>query len=166
MGFKYDGRGVQPTGGFSVIPDGRYVFRIVSRQDGASKAGDPQVKVFAQVAVGPYAGQTIHPHRVTFLPRDSNGAGIAVHFIKTLGEPWEGEYEVESGNWLGKLFAAFAKEDEYQGTKSTKLTTIMPLSDADKALLASAGIKLDGCRDSGFKVEVPVGEEVQDEIPF
>lgn len=120
MAFKIDTRGIPATGGFEPIPPGKYILQIISTQEGYAKSnGKPQVLVGFQVAEGQYRGRKILFHRVTFLGKDENGiplkgAGIAIHFLHSIGEPYDDENtEVNPNRWIGKTVMATVecKED-------------------------------------------------------
>lgn len=82
-----------------------------------SKKGFPMVKCKLEIADGSFAGRSFF-HWVTFLPKDANGAGISVNFLKHIGEPWEGQFDVKPENWVGKIVRAMVKcEADNQGRK-------------------------------------------------
>lgn len=127
--FKYNGEGVNPSGG-RAIPPGDYILKIVDTEEGKSKVkddgtgGDYQVVVNFQVAEGDYKGRNIKFHRVTFLPRTHKAAGMAVHFLKVIGQPCEGEYEVNHIKWRGALLKAKVIEDEFNGYVNNKVAWV------------------------------------------
>ena len=132
MAFKYSGRGISPLSGNFLIPAGIYRLKIIDTKEGLSKKGDPQVVVGFAVVGGPFANREIRFHNVTFFGRDQAGeplpgAGIAVHFLKTIGQPWENDYIVNHLNWWGKELTAEVIEDEYNGKVNNKIKTIQPI---------------------------------------
>lgn len=107
MTIIYDTTGIKPTGGFEPVPKGNYRLRIVKVLETKSKSGgDPQVIVDFEVDSGEYMGHQIRFHRVTFLRPEREGAGIAVHFLKVIGEPYEGSIQIDAERWLGKVVRA------------------------------------------------------------
>ncbi len=103
MSFQYNATNVKPTGGgFEPLPKGKYLLKIEQAAEGRSKNADPKVTVTFKVMDGRYQGRRIRFHHVTFLPEGSEGAGIAIHFLKTIGEPYQGALNVEPQRWLGK----------------------------------------------------------------
>jgi hypothetical protein len=123
MGFPYDSTGVN-TDGPQPAPADVYNLRIVDATDRDkdelplnSKKGFPMVKCKLEIADGSFAGRSFF-HWVTFLPKDANGAGISVNFLKHIGEPWEGQFDVKPENWVGKIVRAMVKcEADNQGRK-------------------------------------------------
>ena len=104
MGFKYSSAGIQER---PSLPDGIYILRIVNAVEGETKNGDDKVTVDYVIAEGPQAGKKVNYHTVTFFDdKDRPGAHIAVHYLKVIGEPWEGDFEVKPENWVGKLVKA------------------------------------------------------------
>ena len=134
MSFNYNGRGVKPwSGGSFLIPAGRYRLKIVDTTEGKSKKGDPMVTVDFKVVGGEQEGKGLRFHNVTFFGRDGDGlalpgSGIAVHFLKTIGQPWEGDsYEVNHIKWRGKEVIAEVIEDEYNGKVNNKIKEVFPV---------------------------------------
>lgn len=124
------------------IPAGEYVLRIVDTTESVSKnSGRPQVIVHFRVHDGQYKGRSIKYHRVTFIPEDCDGAGMAVHFLKCIGEPWENKYEVNHMHWRGKLLKAKVIEEEYNGYVNNKIVFVNPVEDYDAFKKSHAGIE-------------------------
>lgn len=142
--FKANSTGIDPdaTVQGKLLPKGWYTFEVVQFTSKAgdsypleckSSKGDPQVNVMLQVVDDPENNGNRVFHTVTFLPKEKNGkptpgAGMWVHWLKTIDEPWEGEVEVMPGEWIGKKFKGYAIEDEYNGKKKNKLGEIKPLA--------------------------------------
>lgn len=146
MSFDYNATGVEVNmGNFEkkLLPKGMYHFEViefVSKDgkayplEGKSKAGDPQVSLLVQVTdSGEYEGERIF-HTVTFMPKDSKGAGIAVSFLKEIGQPWEGKVAVNPSEWVGAEFMGYVVEDEYQGKKKNKITQVLAMAKASDPL--------------------------------
>ena len=104
MPFPYDGTGVKIDQGPKLIPEGDYVLRIIKAEAGVTKKGDNGVAVDFEIADGDFKFEKIRYHYVTFFKdRESKAAGMAIHFLKCIGEPWEGAFEVDELNWIGKM---------------------------------------------------------------
>lgn len=110
--FRYNSTGVKMEREFKAAPFGDYrlVIKDVSEEkDGIerlTKNGDKYVNVLCEIDdVGDWLGTKVY-HNVVFLQPDKKGAGIAVHFLKTIDQPWEGEFDVIPKNWIGKTFRA------------------------------------------------------------
>lgn len=133
MSFTYNAEGVKPwSGGSLLVPTGKYRLRIVDTEEGRTLKGDYKVTVKVRVVGGDHDGKTIPFHTVTFKGRDEEGkplpgAGRAIHFLKTIGEPWEGEFTVNHLTWRGKEFIGDVIEDEYNGKVNNKIKEVMPV---------------------------------------
>ncbi|MBI4063490.1 MAG: DUF669 domain-containing protein [Elusimicrobia bacterium] len=127
MSFYYDATNVQPMGGFTPIPKGKYLLRVESATQKRSRNGDPMVVVDFTVAEGQYQGRRIRFHNVTFLPPESKGAGISIHFLKTIGESYEGRLEIAPERWIGKLLYGHVEEEpDLNGTPRNVVKNVEP----------------------------------------
>ena len=132
--FNFNAAGIEPSGGiYSAIPKGEYVLQIVDTIEKQSKNGNPQVVVTYKVHEGQYKGRRISFQHVTFLPKDSTGAGMAIHFLKSISEPWEGNFEVDHMRWRGKLVKALVIEEEYNSNINNKVKGIEPMENPNAA---------------------------------
>ena len=100
MSFPYDATNVEPSQ-FDIVPNGKYQCVITKTEETWSKAGDPQIIVTLEVDDKQHNGKKLW-HRITFLPPESKGSGIAVHFLKSIMEPYSGKFTVDPSNWIGK----------------------------------------------------------------
>jgi hypothetical protein len=129
MGTRYDGTGVDASGGFPIIEkEGWYPFRIVSATQGKSKSGAFQVTVDC-ACLDPRWRDYIVRHWVTFLPKEQKGAGMALHFLKCIGQPHEGVIDIEPMEWERKTFMGNVVISEYEGKKNNKLAAVSPIKD-------------------------------------
>lgn len=130
MSFSYNSKGVKPSGGiFSPIPDGEYILKIVDTAEGRTKNDDYKVTVDYKVETGPYKGRNIKFHTVTFFAitdKDNPpaGAGMAIHFLKCIGQPFEGNFQVDHMAWHGQMIKAQVISEEYQGKVNNKIKGI------------------------------------------
>lgn len=119
-----------------LMPKGTYEFEIIQFAskagkeypcEGVTKNGDPKVDLLVQVTTpGEFEGERLF-HSVAFMPKDKPGAGMAVHFLKTIGMPWEGKITIDPSQWVGQAFKGYVVEDEYQGRKSNKIKGVEPI---------------------------------------
>lgn len=135
MSFQYDGTGIDPDakGTGKLLPKRWHSFEIVSfvardgkeyPLEGRTKNNDPMVNILCEVVDDPeFDGERVF-HTVTFLPKDKPGAGMSVHFLKTLGEPWEGKFDVDTDSWIGKRFMGYVINEEYNGKTKNKITEV------------------------------------------
>lgn len=135
MSFDYDGTGivVEDKQTYKLMPKGNYDYEIVEfvsksgdeyPKEGKTKNGDPKVDFLAEVITpGEWQGARVF-HSVAFLPKEKEGAGMAIHFLKTINQPWEGKFTVDPQAWIGERFRGYTVEDEYNGRKSNKIKGI------------------------------------------
>jgi len=130
MTLDYDATGVRPTGGYEPVPKGNYLLKIIRAQETRSKSNhDPQVIVDFEIQDKEYLGRKIMFHRVTFIPREREGAGIAIHFLKTIGEPFEGPLQIDATRWMGKIVrAAVDVELDFNNNFRNVIKSVGPLN--------------------------------------
>ncbi len=122
MTFKHDSTGVDPNGGFPLLPSGAwYDFKIASATEKVSANGNNMVECSCKVINDEKWKDHEVTHRIVFLPATSKGAGISVHFRKAIGEPYGGADEVNADNWVGKRFRGYVETDEYTATKGKNI---------------------------------------------
>jgi len=131
---SYNGTGVEISTGFEPIPEGEYILRIIRAVAGETQNHDAKVTVDFEVAGGgPNSGREIRFHTVAFLPKESKGAGMALHFLKTIGEPFEGKFKWDERKWIGKeLRAQVVIEPGLKDPKKlyNKVKSVMPKGEA------------------------------------
>lgn len=113
--YEYDSTGVKmdAPGGKFTLPDGDHTFRIVEAKPGKSKKGYFMVECICEVINElDLIGRRLK-HWVTFLPPESKGAGMAIHFLKVIGQPWEGKFKITSADWIGCTFVGKTKTEPY-----------------------------------------------------
>ena len=118
---KYDGTGVKVTD-FVEIPDGEYTLRIIGAEQGVTGKGDEKVTVDYEIVGGEYNLEKIKYHTVTFFKdKNAKSAGMAIKFLKSIGEPCEGNFTWDERNWIGKkLKAMVMQEIQTQGKSAGK----------------------------------------------
>jgi len=131
MSFNYSSKGVQMDNGFSPAPAGVYNCIIRSITEKTTKNGDPMVSAKCEIdQTGEWLG-TVFFHNVTFIGNDEQGkprkgAGMALNFLKHIGEPWEGDFEVSPDNWVRKTFRAMLKvEKDLKGTPRNQIAYLI-----------------------------------------
>lgn len=135
----YDATGVEPTsqGQGKLLPKQWFTFEIIEfvsnagnryPMEGFTKEKNyPKVDFLCEVVDdGEFKGERIF-HTVTFMPKDKDGAGMAVHFLKTIGQPYEGKIKADPEAWIGEQFLGYPIIDEYKGKKKNKLGEIKPV---------------------------------------
>lgn len=151
---EYDATGVEPSGGGQgkLLPKQWFTFEVISfvskamdeyPLDGKTKNGDPKVDVLTEVVdEGEWKGHRVF-HTVTFLPKGKDGAGMSIHWLKTIGQPYEGKFKPDSRAWVGSRARGYAIEDEYMGKKKNKWGEIKPLDETQAAMNAQTPAKKD-----------------------
>lgn len=133
MPFVYNANGLDPdTGGYTPAPEGTYnlIIRDVSEKNTKMKedgsGGYPYIATKCEIDDQGEGFGKIVWHNVVFFPRDMKAAGMAVHFLKTIGEPYEGEFEVNEHNWIGKRFKAKVNiEKDPKGVDRNKIAYVI-----------------------------------------
>ncbi len=111
----YDSTGINVEA-YPVAPEGVYtlaITKITDTKDGLqwkTKNGDDYVSVETQIDdSGEYLGKKIW-YGVTFMADpNAKGASMSIQFLKYIGEPWEGKFDIDTDRWIGKRFKAKVK---------------------------------------------------------
>lgn len=141
MSFDYDATGIEPSsqGQAKLLPKEWFTFEIISYttndgsktypMEGYTKENHyPKVDLLVEVVdAGEYKGTRVF-HTVTFMPKDKDGSGMAIHFLKTIGQPYEGKIQPNADLWVGSRFQGYPIVDEYMGKKKNKLGEIKATS--------------------------------------
>ena len=130
MSGRYDATGIEPSAGPDAFPAGVYHLAIIEAVEEVIKSGDnagrPKVTVAFRVVAGPHAGRHVKFYTVCFLPKEAKGAGMALHFLKTIGEPYEGKFSYDEDRWIGKIVkASVTVEEDRQQRKWNRVSQIM-----------------------------------------
>lgn len=146
---SYDTTGIEVSdGGWKLLPDGDYTFKIIDVQEKESTNRDYQVVAdCAVVEPSQYKNVEVR-HWVTFFKdRTNKGAGISIQFLKAIDQPWEGKIDIIAKNWIGKRFRAHVVENVYEAKDGSRKTNnkIKYLLDRDHAKEQDAG--MDGVED-------------------
>ena len=143
-GFSYDAEGIPDPDTF-VIPDDIYTLRVKDVKMGRSKVKDDgtggyqQANVSLVVDDGERKNFPVNFHYVTFSPKTEKGAGMAIKWLKTIGEPWEGQFKVSPRNWIGKRLRGFLEAKEYKGKKNMKVAWVEPIEAAEPEVIEAPG---------------------------
>lgn len=131
---NYDAQGVQPSGGNRTpFPAGPYQLIITKAEQGVTGNGDDKVTVDLKVASGAHQGREVRFHTVTFLSKERPGAGMALHFLKQIGEPFEGEFAWDERRWIGRaILAHVIIEADQKGRDWNRIGDVLDSDDAVK----------------------------------
>lgn len=119
------------SGGFSLLPDGTYELKIVDVEElRTQKDNYPMVKTTCEVYNNSeFNGKEVF-HNVTFMPKEKTGSGMSTHFLKCIGQPWEGDsITVDPLNWIGATFKATIGTREYEAQKGKNKGKMMKSND-------------------------------------
>lgn len=123
MSFPHDAAAPTAGGERKLLPDGIYELQITDAKEGKSKAGDIMVNVTCEVINNnEFNGAKVF-YNVTFMPKEKPGAGMSTHFLKTIGQPWDGAIIVEPDNWVGEQFKAKIGTREYKNKMGNTVKT-------------------------------------------
>ncbi len=118
MSFHYNATGIDPdVKSFELLPDGKYTLKITKATEAESKNKNFMVKLECEVVNNPdWNGRKVF-HNVTFLAPSAKGAGMAIHFLKTIAQPFEGDLDVDVTAWEGAQFIAKLGHAQYTNNK-------------------------------------------------
>ena len=117
MVYKMNYTGVNEAMSRDPLPDGSYNVKIEKIDEKIAKSGRPLIKVRYKVISGPHAGRLIFDYVVLFAGGEP-GAGMTMHFLKVIGQPHEGNFDVEPKNWIDKeLSVSVITDPAYNSNK-------------------------------------------------
>lgn len=125
------------------VPTGFYTFQISNYKEKDKEGnwletakGDPKIYVICEVVGSANDDGKEMLNTVIFYRPDSpsiKGIGMTRHFLKCIGEPYEGDLEPEPSRWIGRRFSAeVVKNGEY-----LNLVDLIPADD-DPAVAAKS----------------------------
>lgn len=124
MPYNFNSKGQKPVplGQFKMVPEGKYLLEIQEdyEEGYTNGAGYYKVKInFLVKKPNNYAGYPVKFFTVTFIPTGEKGAGLALHFLKTIGEPYEESdaLDVDPARWVGKRLWAQVGVGEWTPTQ-------------------------------------------------
>lgn len=122
MGDAYDSTGIDPDAkSFDLLPDGKYTLKIDKAERTISSNGNLMAKLECKVINNPDYNDRIIFHNVTFLSPEKKGSGMAIHFLKTICQPWEGKIDINIPDWVGASFIAKVGHGQYESQKYKKM---------------------------------------------
>jgi hypothetical protein len=113
MEFDWNSGGQEPMD-FSPIKPGKYPLCIVGVALKTTTKGDKMIETHLVIDEGELKGRQLW-NRVTFISDGKPGAGIAIHFLKTIGQPFETDknFKVQPQNWVGRRFIGTIANESY-----------------------------------------------------
>jgi len=108
--------------GFTILPAGKYMFEIMQTEDKISSNNDEMVKVTFNCIDDSYYGAPIWDN--ILFPRPGSKAekiiGRTKRFLHCLGEPYQGDFEVDTDNWQNKTIEIQVSVGEYEDKNGNK----------------------------------------------
>ena len=103
-----------------LMPNGDYMFEISEVADGYSNGGDPMPNICLRcIEDGEYEGRKVWDNIV--IPEPDSAAckiiGRTKRFLHAIGEPYQGDFDVDTEDWLNKTVEVRVGTDEYKGKK-------------------------------------------------
>lgn len=131
--FSYNSTGVDLSrrGGGPVIPEGLHSFRIVEAKPATSKKGYPMAEIVCEVMNNPDLVGRRLKHWVVFMPPEHKAAGMAIHFLKVIGQPWEGQFDITVSAWEGATFIGKIKHEPFISKKTGNEVTGAKIASVD-----------------------------------
>ena len=116
---------------FQLLPDGTYMFEIYEVSDGYSSNNDPMPNITLRcIEEGEYEGNKVWDN--ILIPSPDSPAhkiiGRTKRFLHAIGEPYQGDFDVDTDNWLNKTVEAKIGQEEYNGRKKNVVSRYL-LSD-------------------------------------
>lgn len=125
MSFRHNYDGTKESGDFIPAPKADYFLRIVEVKEGLTKNNDKNATVKLVITEGKYTN-TIVWHNVSFIQPGNPGAGISKHWLHSIGQPYEGDVDVEPQNWVGiVIFVALDIADYINKNEETKQKNVI-----------------------------------------
>lgn len=131
MPFEFDATGIEPSGDFSIVPEGDYSFEINDFDEKLTKDGNNMISIKSKIIDHATYGGEILQHSVVFKNRGEKGAGLSLLFLKSIGMPYKNKIKVNPIDWVGKKFSGHVEVDLWysdQKQKSMKSNKIVPWS--------------------------------------
>lgn len=116
--------GIMESGTFNIVPEGRYYARIAEVVPGKSQAGDPMFSVKLLIVAGESQDSWLWDNIVISDNPNSPGykiLGRSKHFLHCIGEPYEGEIDYDTENWIDKEVEIKVYHDSYKGKPKAKV---------------------------------------------
>lgn len=171
MRMNMDYTGVNEAGNFDPAPRGVYRLKIAKVEDGKTQYGDPKAVVELKIVAGAYAGKNVR-HTVTFKAPDQPGAGFAKHWLRVIGQPFEGRVSVDTERWPGQEIIARLGVEQYKdknGEMRDKnvIEESWSIKDEDAPALGELPAQEPKANGGKYKAPAPAQSEAnEDSVPF
>jgi len=120
-------------GGYRILPSGTYMFEIQQTEDKMSSNKDEMVKITFSCIDDDYYGTPVWDN--ILFPRPGSKSekiiGRTKHFLHCIGEPFQGDFQVDTDNWQNKTVEIQVCKSEYENKSGNK----KPKNDVVKYIL-------------------------------
>jgi len=126
----------ESTGSYQVVPPDWYAVDIIDVSDKETKNGDYMASIKLNIVDGDYAECLLWDNIIISDNINSPGykiLGRAKHFLHVIGEPYQGDIEYDTANWLFKRFAVRVYNEAYKGKNQAKVADHCSLDEMPKA---------------------------------
>lgn len=97
--------------GFVVLPKGEYYAEIYTAKDQRSNAGNDMVQVSYKILIPEeYKNARVFEY-LTFTEKSM---GRVKHFLHMINEPFKGNIQIDSGNWIGKCIKLVVSVENHE----------------------------------------------------
>lgn len=130
--YDADTTDVEESGSFEVVPAGSHAVFIKQVTDKITKANDPMISVWYEIASGDLEGRLLFDNIV--IPKAGSPAfkimGRTKHFLHVIGQPYEGKFKVIPENWVHeKLIVKVEHEIQKEGKNKGKPVAVVAYHD-------------------------------------
>lgn len=141
------------SGGFTLIPEGTYVVRVVDASEATSSAGNPQIVVDLEVLAGEQKGQSLKD----WITVTAKSLGRVKGILAALRyEIPEGDFELPSSALIGRTASVIVRHEDYINRNNEHKTSakIIVWEEAPDGFTAAPG------------APVSAAQKTVDDIPF
>ncbi len=151
--FDYSDEKIETSKGksYDPVPAGDYMLEIMEIDPRTTRNGDPMVNVMFEIRNGPHDGRKVWTNITFFKDHENRGAGISLHFLHCIGEPYTGKFKVDIMNWIGKKTKATLDVETYDGKTRNKVKWFI----TDLPNGVTSGAAKGGVEKNPFDDEVP-----------
>ena len=119
MTYKANYDTVSESGNFEPLPEGNYTVKIEKIQETTTKkSGLPLIKIrYKVIDEGKFKNRILFD-QITLFEGDAPGAGITKHFLHVIGQPYQGDFEIDPGAWVdAELQVKIVIDKQYDSNK-------------------------------------------------
>lgn len=105
----------EESGGFTLLPDGNYMFEIAEKEDTYSKAGDVMINITLHCVEPEHSAAKVWDRILIPLPESSahKVIGRTKRFLHAINEPFQGNFKIDTDHWIMKTVEAKISSEVY-----------------------------------------------------